>query len=216
MNRKSGILLFLCACIPGCGQMYQGYMKRGVSLLGICCAIIGVASFLNIGELAILLPVIWVYAFFDSYNLRNQPEDDMQSDEYLFGLSELDSQRLSALCMRRHSIIGWVLVGLGIYVFYNTVIDQLMDLLVNYWDGFWWIRSLVMYTLPRAVVTILIICLGIWFIRGPRNKEDEEDYSFIPPEQSETQQSADPVGEPAGPTAITLTQDSHKEANQDE
>ena len=73
-----------------------------------------------------------------------------------------------------------------------------------------------MYTLPRAVVTILIICLGIWFIRGPRNKEDEEDYSFIPPEQSETQQSADPVGEPAGPTAITLTQDSHKEANQDE
>lgn len=182
MNRKSGFLLFLCSCIPGCGQMYQGYMKRGVSLLGMCCAIIAISSFLGIGELAILLPVIWIYSFFDSYNLRSFPEDAPMPDEYLFGLSDLDNQRLSALCQKRHSIIGWILVGVGVYVFYNTVIGRLMNMLVNYYEGFFWLHSLIMYTLPRAVVTILIICLGVWFIRGPKPKEEESEYTFVPPE----------------------------------
>ena len=30
MKRKHGFLLFIAACIPGCGEMYQGYMKRGI------------------------------------------------------------------------------------------------------------------------------------------------------------------------------------------
>ena len=37
MKRKHGILLFLASCIPGCGEMYQGYMKRGVSILTAFC-----------------------------------------------------------------------------------------------------------------------------------------------------------------------------------
>ena len=32
--RKSRILTFLFALWPGAGQMYLGYMKRGVSLMG--------------------------------------------------------------------------------------------------------------------------------------------------------------------------------------
>lgn len=70
MNRKHGLLLFLCACIPGCGQMYQGYMKRGTSLLGLGCLVIALTSILSLGELALLLPLLWLYAFFDTYNLR--------------------------------------------------------------------------------------------------------------------------------------------------
>ena len=30
---KNGFLTFCCAFIPGAGQMYQGYMKRGLSLI---------------------------------------------------------------------------------------------------------------------------------------------------------------------------------------
>ena len=33
MTPKNGFLLFIASCLSGCGQMYQGYMKRGVSLL---------------------------------------------------------------------------------------------------------------------------------------------------------------------------------------
>ena len=30
---KNGFLTFCCAFVPGAGQMYQGYMKRGLSLI---------------------------------------------------------------------------------------------------------------------------------------------------------------------------------------
>ena len=36
---KNGLLTLLFAFIPGAGQMYQGYMKRGLSLMLMCCAI---------------------------------------------------------------------------------------------------------------------------------------------------------------------------------
>ena len=36
---KNGFLTFCCAFIPGAGQMYQGYMKRGLSLILIFFAI---------------------------------------------------------------------------------------------------------------------------------------------------------------------------------
>ena len=52
MKRKSGFLTFCLAFCPGAGQMYQGYMKRGLSLMLMCCVI---------GVLAMLLG-IWLKA----------------------------------------------------------------------------------------------------------------------------------------------------------
>jgi TM2 domain-containing membrane protein YozV len=70
MSRKNPFLLFLSACIPGCGQMYQGYMKRGVSIMSTFALIIGLSTWLYFGQLALALPVLWLYSFFDTYNLR--------------------------------------------------------------------------------------------------------------------------------------------------
>ena len=33
MQRKSGFLTFCFACLPGVGEMYLGYMKRGLSVM---------------------------------------------------------------------------------------------------------------------------------------------------------------------------------------
>lgn len=49
--RKSRILTFLFALWPGAGQMYLGYMKRGVSLMGVFCLLIAITGFLNLGIL---------------------------------------------------------------------------------------------------------------------------------------------------------------------
>ena len=73
MRLIRGILFFSFSCIPGCGQMHQGYMKRGISQTILCCGVLAVAVFLEIGALAILLVPLWLYSFFDSYNLRRQP-----------------------------------------------------------------------------------------------------------------------------------------------
>ena len=36
---KHGFMTYCCAFIPGAGQMYQGYMKRGHSLILTACLI---------------------------------------------------------------------------------------------------------------------------------------------------------------------------------
>lgn len=189
MNRKHGLLLFLCACIPGCGQMYQGYMKRGLSLLGLGCLVIALTSILSLGEVALLLPVLWLYAFFDTYNLRARMDAGIfPEDSFLFGLDEMDSRQMERLLQARHSVIGWVLVALGVYALWQTLVGRILRSLLQALD-LWWIYDLLFYGLPRLIVIVAIIWLGIWFIRGPK-KGDKEDYTFVPPQ--ETQESADP------------------------
>ena len=47
MQRKSGFLTFCFACLPGAGEMYLGYMKRGLSVMIAFWGLIFVASLLN-------------------------------------------------------------------------------------------------------------------------------------------------------------------------
>ena len=76
MRRKHGLLLFIASCIPGCGEMYQGYMKRVISILTVFYGLLTIAIFLEVGALAVLLLPIWMFSFFDSYNLRGQTDEE--------------------------------------------------------------------------------------------------------------------------------------------
>jgi len=181
MRQKHGLLLFLATCIPGCGQMHQGYMKRGISLLLIFCGIFALAVFLEEGALATFMIVVWLYAFFDSYNLRARIADGTEpEDAFLFGLSDMDSEQLTALFRKRHSLIGWGLVFAGGYLLYRTAADWLLDLLQTFFDV-WWLHRLLMYSLPRLLFTVVIIGLGLWFIRGPKKRPSEDIPAFVPP-----------------------------------
>ena len=57
--KKNGFLTFIFACIPGAGQMYYGYMQRGLSLITmfIACFIVGAI----INPLAALAIIVWMY-----------------------------------------------------------------------------------------------------------------------------------------------------------
>ena len=185
MNRKHGPLFFFSSCIPGCGQMHQGYMKRGMSLLMIFCGIFAIAILLEAGALTVLMLPVWLYAFFDSYNLRTQlDQSTAPEDAFLLGLSDMDSRQMSALLQKRHSLVGWGLVILGVYLFYTAVVDWVTDLLAQFFDT-WWIYNLLAYDVPRLAVTIGIIALGIWFIRGPKKTPVEEIPVFTPPSQED-------------------------------
>lgn len=183
MKRKHGLFLFLASCIPGCGEMHQGYMKRGASILTAFCAIFALAMFLEVGALAALMLPLWLFSFFDSYNLRAQTDEEAAAnpDAYLFGLSDLDSQKLGDLCRKRHSLIGWVLVALGVYLLYDRLIRQVLGNLLWHFGALNWLYNLLVYDVPRLIVTLGIIALGLWFIRGPKRAEAEEIPTFTPP-----------------------------------
>ncbi|MCI9460365.1 MAG: hypothetical protein HFF93_00735 [Oscillibacter sp.] len=114
------------ACVPGCGQMCQGYMKRGISQTIIATALLFIAVFLEMGVLAVLIAPLWLYSFFDSFNLRRQIRDGLApEDEFMFGMSEMDSRKLSRILSRRGSLIGWVLVAVGLYNVYQIFARRL-------------------------------------------------------------------------------------------
>ena len=190
MKRKHGFLFFISSCVPGCGQMHQGFMKRGLSLMLLLCFIITLAMFLHMDYLLIFLVPLWLFSFFDSYNLRTLSDlGTTPADEYLFGMRSMDSARLAALCRKRHSFIGWSLVLLGVYILFDTFVGRLMSMICE-WTGNWWWYDLVMRDLPRTVVTIFIIALGVWFIRGPKSAPAEEIPAFTPPAETVKQEAA--------------------------
>ena len=160
MTPKNGFLLFIASCLSGCGQMYQGYMKRGVSLLLAFALVFFISSNFFLGALVLFLPVIWLYAFFDSYSLRAQlAAGTAPEDGFLFGLSDMDSQRLNALLKKRHSLIGWVLVAVGAYMLYDMLMGQLSGLFFG-WFGEW-LYSLLRYGVPRLAITELELRQGV-------------------------------------------------------
>lgn len=186
MKRKGGLSLFITSCIPGCGQMHQGYMKRGVSLLTAFCGVFFLAVFLEVGALSVLCLPLWLYSFFDSYNLRGQTDAEAAAnpDAYLFGLSDMDAEKADQLLRKRHSLIGWGLVLLGIFMLWQRLASWLAALFTEIfgWDGsvYYFFR----YNIPRLAVTVGIIALGVWFIRGPKKVKGEDIPNFVPPEEA--------------------------------
>ena len=98
MNRTTRIFTVSHLLPVAAAADVPGYMKRGLSLLLAIFTLIAVAGFLSLGPLAFFTPVVWLYAFFDSYNLRRLiAQDAAPEDAYLFGLSDMDSQQMTAL-----------------------------------------------------------------------------------------------------------------------
>lgn len=180
--KKNGFLTFCFAFIPGAGQMYQGYMKRGLSLIGMCCLAAVVGSLFHPLEMAVICIccVVWMYSFFDTFNLRAQlaaglaPEDD-----YLVHLGH--DVTLDQFLHRRHKIFGWVLVAVGIYTLYDGLLMEfLRDL---YWntDNNWIIRMIynILNEVPTVVICLAVIALGVWLVRGPRPKNQNDQFDQL-------------------------------------
>ena len=104
--KKNALLTFIFACIPGAGQMYYGYMQRGLSLITLFCAcfILGALA----SPLAVTCFIVWMYSFFDTYDLiRHLAAGDPKAD----GLMLLgDWSDLKRLIPKHNRLLGWGLV----------------------------------------------------------------------------------------------------------
>ncbi len=195
MRVKNGFLTFCFACIPGAGQMYQGYMKRGLSmvtLFGVSCMLTGLISMM-----IVFACILVMYSFFDTFNLRAQllagtaPEDD-----YLVHLDVGAKSPLGRLLHSSHKLVGWALVALGVYALYDNF---LRSIAYELWGDprFQWLANLL-DRLPTLVLCAGLILVGLWLVRGPKAAFPDEDiphYGAGPatgPDAS-AQQSAGPV-----------------------
>lgn len=173
---KNKFLTFLFSLIPGAGQMYLGFMRRGVSLMLLFTLVIAVAAGFYMGFLCILLPVIWFYAFFDAMNLSSLPFDQQRliQDEFLFGLDSPASGKWKNLLQKRHVFVGVLFILGGAYLLFENLVRPLL------WQFFE--NSVfrgIFRSIPTIVVAVAIICLGVYLVKGDARKRldsKEDDY----------------------------------------
>ncbi len=178
--RKSRILSFLFGLIPGAGQMYLGYMKRGVSLMSVFWLIVCLAGFLNLGFLLFLLPVIWFYAFFDTLNLRSTHYEFLPNDEFLFHMDTVLGNQLVEFFRRRHLLSGILLIVLGVYILLHSFVLPVLLYTFN-------LNIYPLFdNLPTLLVAFVIIFLGIRLIKNSvPPKALEDDYQPYTPSEDE-------------------------------
>lgn len=178
-HTKNKFLTVLCAFIPGAGQMYQGLMKKGISLMLLFTGIIAAAVIFYMGALCALLPVVWFYAFFDALNRINLTVDELKlvEDKFLFvgdittRLPKTDGY-LAQIVRKRHVIIGWVVILLAIWLLLNVTVSGSYSLAyILPGEVARWIRTIIR-TLPTMVLPLICLFVGIRLVKGSSKKSD--------------------------------------------
>ena len=182
-RKKSRFWLFIWSFMPGAGEMYLGFMKMGISLMLGFMVLIGVVSLTDMGVLTIFPITMYIYSFFHANNLGALNDAQFYSiqDRYLFGMEGLDSQEKmrNGISTKYRKIAAVVMIVIGVIMLWNLGFDLLVDIFG--WDNAYLaeIRYFMSHRMPRAVLAVVIIWIGISLIRGKKVEHVEEEQDVI-------------------------------------
>lgn len=205
--KKSAFLTFCFSFGPGCGQMYQGYMRRGMSLLLWFSAVLFVSVFLGVGTLSIFTFAIWAFSFFDSFNLRAlSPEQRaLFPDDFIPSTSYIKKATGGKIYPKGKGgrLLGWLCVIVGALILYDNMARPLLDNLALVFPAL----GTFLYRLPAFIFAVAVIVLGIWLLTQNKKSQPEEytpyDSAYTPPPAAPDTSSTEPAltWAPASPTA---------------
>lgn len=151
--KKSSFLTFCFSFIPGAGQMYQNYMKRGLSLMCLAGVLLILATMTETVIFVIPFLVVMAYSFFDTYNIRNAIGTEEQlKDDYILKEINFDS-------LKNNKLLGIGIILIGGYILLNNIlygiaIDTDIQILIDT------IRIIRNY-LPSIIVSAITIGAGV-------------------------------------------------------
>ncbi len=205
--KKNVFLTFITACIPGFGQMYYGLMRRGFSVGFWFYITFALTVYWHLPILGVLLPLLWAYSFFDTFNLRalSKEQYDQFPDAFLPDIAFLQSLGTKKpLKQRGRKYWGLALILIGLLFLYNALIvnnpifySLLQIPLFNF----------IFRALPGAFIGILVILVGAFMLRGrkPTFVDKLEDSFFSDaPLQKDTPEKEELPGLPPIPEAMEL------------
>lgn len=155
--------------------MFNGFMKLGVSFMGLFFAILTAASIVNIGAITFLEPVIWFYAFFDCINRIFQEDDEfyVQEDHYLFTKEQLEKWNINL--KERNILVGIILIVIGIYTLWTNVVMHILStynlLPTQIYNMIYNLGNVV----PELVVGALIIWAGGALVLSKKRETEVKD-----------------------------------------
>ena len=91
--------------------MYYGYMQRGLSITMMLILCLMAATVVE--PLMFLCLVIWMYSFFDTYDLIRHMAAGEPKEDSLLVLGNYEE--IKKLLPQHNRLIGWGLVGIGVW-----------------------------------------------------------------------------------------------------
>ena len=173
-QKRGSIICFLFSFLPGAAEMYMGFMKMGISLMGAFFLILGVSFILNIEEVLVYLAaVLWFYAFFHARNMSSLSQEELENipDEYL--IISANGMDGSGLIRKYRNWIAGILIFLGVYLLWNVMKEIVFGLIPEYFrvdDAFFQYMHSIEYIVSKFVIGIFIILAGIRLLKGKKNE----------------------------------------------
>lgn len=168
--KKNGFLTFIFACIPGAGQMYNGYMQRGLSIAMMLMLCVMAATVVE--PLLFLCLVIWMYSFFDTYDLIRHMAAGEPKEDSLLVLGNYEE--IKKLVPQHNRLIGWGLIGFGVWALYDLLIGnwvyKILTNVLGYghaWD--------IINGIPNLVVGGLLVFAGFKLLNMHPAKKNSDD-----------------------------------------
>lgn len=171
---KNKFFTFIFSLIPGAGQMYQGLMKRGLSIMLLFTFIIAAAVFTNLPAIIIVLPTLWFYSFFDTMNRINYTKDELAAlnDDYLFVKIQSDGSKntLQRIFSGRHMLLGWIFIVFSLWLILKIVFSYyfVYSYIPNEIKSF---ANFLIDVIPSMIIPVLCIFIGIKLIKGNNQKQ---------------------------------------------
>ncbi len=176
--KKNGFLTFIFACIPGAGQMYYGYMQRGLSIAMILILCVMAATVVE--PLLFLCLVIWMYSFFDTYDLIRHMAAGEPKEDSLLVLGNYEE--IKKLVPQHNRLIGWGLVGFGVWALYETFISNWLYTLLCNLVGNGYAYDIIT-GIPNIVIAVLLIFAGLKLLGlHPETKHGDDELPPYPHE----------------------------------
>jgi TM2 domain-containing membrane protein YozV len=174
MTKKKGSFLTFCfSLLPGAGQMYMGFMKRGISLMSFFFLLIFLASWFRLESIMLIMPIIFFYAFFDTHNIRAMSDEEFYAleDDYIL-YPELVKEKVRILQGKYRTVFAGALIVIGISILWNNMFDMFRNILPDIMIRI--LRDLGYYV-PQLFVGTAIIALGVYLIRGKKKDLDNQE-----------------------------------------
>ena len=153
-KQKHGFWVFIFSLIPGAGEMYMGFKKQGISIMLLFWGAIALASITGLGWLAMFLPVIWFYSFFNVHNLKSLSEEEFYSvdDNYILHMDQFSGD-IGKFLQKHRNTTAWILILFGICGVVSQVFCTSLYRMI--WKTMYTISATVFLRSPLLSVSLL-------------------------------------------------------------
>ena len=171
-KQKHGFWVFIFSLIPGAGEMYMGFKKQGLSIMLLFWGSIALASITGLGWLAMFLPVIWFYSFFNVHNLKSLSEEEFYSveDNYILHMDQFSGD-MGKFLQKHQSAVAWVLILFGICILWSRFTSLLYFIVPNNMADYVYN---ICNSLPQIVIAAGIIAAVIYLLTQQKKKLKQE------------------------------------------